>query len=100
MCKYFLILVLSYLITMWFLLDRCIGIQNLHQWCVVICVSIGFIVAVIASGLSFPHLEPKPSFLTDVMLSPFSHIALCENLCKLLFIWVEAISNSAAQGCD
>jgi hypothetical protein len=32
------------------------------------------------------------------MLSPFSHIALCENLCKFLFIWVEAIS--ATQGCD
>ncbi len=85
---------------MWFLLDRCIGIQNLHQWCVVICASIGFIVAVIASGLSFPHLEPKPSFLADVMLFPFSHIALSENLCKFLFICVEAISNSAAQGCE
>ncbi len=36
-----------------------------------ICVSIGFFVAMMASGLSFPRLKPKPSFLTDVILSPF-----------------------------
>ncbi len=36
-----------------------------------ICVSIGFFVAVMASGLSFPHLEPQPSFLTNVILYPF-----------------------------
>ncbi len=82
------------------LLDKCIRIQNLHRWCVVICVSIGFTTAMTTSGLSFPHLEPKPSFLVDVILSPFSHVALCEKLFKFLFIWVEAITKSIARGYD